>query len=908
MKLLSCYIAGFGRLQDINYVFSDHISEIFGDNGIGKTTFSVFIRAMFYGLKYSPRTKELTDRDHFRPFGGGAYGGTLTYSIDGRTHRVERTFGLKDKEDTYALYDVDTGKLISDSEDEPLGETIFGVDEESYSRSVYVPQGSVETEMTNRLNAKMGGTYGGTVSLQDDVDKYDRAVKALDEEKKKYSSTSKTNPGLLKQINEKISTCDEAVSRIPELQKAYDAKTAMLQEKKARLVQLERKKEHLSESIAELAMKEQSYGENNARIKNLEKLKATKEELASFFHGQLPSEAEMDAWDIRERQLEVNKSSRDNLRSQQPDDEEREFLNELFSGHPLTEDQLSEYQDQARKLKELRIKGEHTQISEDDRAELNELNSFFSKKDPTPEQIKQQMDNLADINAVSGQLSALEDQYHNLKQRAAEEKKHFTLGENIFGPILLVLISIVCFFGAALFFTVVSGSMTAFILGIVCVVAGIFIAVIAALSIRHRHQTGKNIQTINEEKIRASGDELEDKVKEYERLNNELNAFIDQFPNLTEKDDKQQALVEIQRKHDRWTMLKNHEEKYLSDSSMTMDQISSLQLGLYTALTPYAEVYGMNLYENADEEKLLSDLSEKLSEYKDMLKNDQDISRATAEINTETDGIRAVFKEYDMSSDNLDLNAGLKEIRQKVNKYNEADDQIVELEKEIADFGATHNIDDKSTESLESLQNRQKELDIEINQERQYIADDQKELDSRSAVLQECEEAREKRVDLASGKKRIEEHISLLEDTKKYLSQAKDEFLNAYNGPLRKHMTEYLKTIYPDADPQILSSDFELDQDLHISLTGKTGGGVTRRSEYLSRGFRDLAAFCSRIALVDVVFKGERPVIILDDPFTNFDQDKIEKAVVLLKKISEKYQVVYFTCHESREIYNKAKE
>ncbi len=48
------------------------------------------------------------------------------------------------------------------------------------------------------------------------------------------------------------------------------------------------------------------------------------------------------------------------------------------------------------------------------------------------------------------------------------------------------------------------------------------------------------------------------------------------------------------------------------------------------------------------------------------------------------------------------------------------------------------------------------------------------------------------------------------------------------------------------------------------------------------------------------MYKDEKPFIILDDPFVNFDDEKLRGGISLLKEISREYQVIYFTCHESR--------
>ena len=40
--------------------------------------------------------------------------------------------------------------------------------------------------------------------------------------------------------------------------------------------------------------------------------------------------------------------------------------------------------------------------------------------------------------------------------------------------------------------------------------------------------------------------------------------------------------------------------------------------------------------------------------------------------------------------------------------------------------------------------------------------------------------------------------------------------------------------------------------------------------------------------------------LILDDPFVNLDEEKIEHGKAFIREIAKEYQVIYFTCHESR--------
>ena len=76
--------------------------------------------------------------------------------------------------------------------------------------------------------------------------------------------------------------------------------------------------------------------------------------------------------------------------------------------------------------------------------------------------------------------------------------------------------------------------------------------------------------------------------------------------------------------------------------------------------------------------------------------------------------------------------------------------------------------------------------------------------------------------------------------------------------------------------------------------------GNFRSVEYYSEGIKDLLGFCTRLALAEALFVGEPPVLILDDPFTELDDEKTEKAKQLVKQLSAKYQIVYFTCKSER--------
>lgn len=891
MIIEKCYIAGFGRLSDKHFSFKSGLNELLEDNGWGKTTFAVFIKAMFYGMEYSPRRSGLMEREHYKPWNGAAYGGSLDFSIGEKNYRIERQFGSSDKDDTFALYDTKTG-LPSDDFSENIGEDIFEVDRESFEKSIFVPQGVLETGITSRLNAKLGGLG----AVQDDMNRFDQAVKAIDEARKVYTSNSKVNPGKIRLLSEDIRVQKEKSDQIPTLQKAYDAKAHMLMEKRAELRQLEYKKSQLSDSLTSIARSEKSVGAYQAKQDSLQKQEEVLKGLDDFFASGLPDEKELDDWENRERDLELARSRRDLLREKIPDNDEQDLLRQLFADNSIEQSDIDEWKKKASDIRSIRLKGEHVQMPEDERKQLSELKDFFKDGEPADEEMQHELSDISRLNELSGQMKSTSETYQKHKEAVRSTRQLMQLEEGVSGTVIIGIIAAVFLIGGFVFLGIKEAGIKAELIGFVSIAAGIAFLVTFVAQLLHRAKNRKKDRASAEDELVESEKDLWKLRDEYNRLEETVDSFIRRYP--VEADDRQQAIIEIHRKKDRYDILRSEETKYNENASGMMEDLSTLQLSLYTALERYARVFGVNLYEDSNVLDLVNQIDEKYAEYTEFEKNEQEYQRMVAEINGKTRGLMSVLKAFPLKSDITDLSACIREIRANSLLYTQTQSQVDELEKELS---ALH-LDDIVTNggSLQDLQYQQKQLDEKISKRKQYIAEDAKELDGRSAALLDCEEARENLRELNMRKSEYDKKVKLYEDTKKYLNLAKENFLKVYMDPLRERMNYYLKSIYPDTDDAILTDDFELDMNLAVSVSGKSGGGKTRSIDYLSTGYRDIASFASRAALIDVLFRREQPMIILDDPFVNFDAEKISDAKQMIKSLSKKYQIIYFTCHKSR--------
>lgn len=294
MKILSCYIAGFGKFIDKAFDFSVNPVTIKEDNGWGKTTLADFIRCMFYGHD-AGRNKavENNERAKYAPWRGGAYGGSLTFTYQNKRYRVERSFGKTPAYDTTRIYDGNNMPTFEFGDrGEKLGEILFGMDADGYRRSVYIPQGEIRTDgmpdtMKNCLLSLLNTGGAGGNSAIDKLDEADRALR------------SKRRPaqGKLDKIDEKLNElsrqkaeCDYAILQAEALQKTITDAEKQIEIGNRRLQELSDMIDRESRR-SELAVKKQAYDEAQAALLAAEREMAS---LNVFFCGLEPSTVNLD--------------------------------------------------------------------------------------------------------------------------------------------------------------------------------------------------------------------------------------------------------------------------------------------------------------------------------------------------------------------------------------------------------------------------------------------------------------------------------------------------------------------------------------------------------------------------------------------------------------------------------------
>ncbi len=146
---------------------------------------------------------------------------------------------------------------------------------------------------------------------------------------------------------------------------------------------------------------------------------------------------------------------------------------------------------------------------------------------------------------------------------------------------------------------------------------------------------------------------------------------------------------------------------------------------------------------------------------------------------------------------------------------------------------------------------------------------------------------------LSEEKARLEKRLTAIRYAKELLTRARANMATRYLDPVEKALRAYAQTLGFDARAQ----------GLRFAADGtpiSDEGGTLRGAEYFSAGMKDLLDFCVRVALAEAIFTKDAPPLVLDDPLTNLDDDKTARAKALIKELSKKYQIIYFTCKEER--------
>ena len=238
-------------------------------------------------------------------------------------------------------------------------------------------------------------------------------------------------------------------------------------------------------------------------------------------------------------------------------------------------------------------------------------------------------------------------------------------------------------------------------------------------------------------------------------------------------------------------------------------------------------------------------------------------------------------------------------LEEKIRDIEELKAEVDKISKDKELFNINNDIDAilsakeiETNYSLTEIDEYLRKIGSEIESHNKNIAGYNRQIDELEERLEYINECENELDELNESYEKKMHKFKMLKETGTLLEEAKAAFTAKYTAPIKNGFDKYYSMITGKSD-----NTYRLDANIKLSHKEL---GLDRDTKFLSMGYKDLVGVCMRMALVDAMYEKEKPFIIFDDSFVNLDKDKVEAGLGLLDKIAKEYQIIYFTCHESR--------
>ena len=887
MKIIKLHVEKFGNLTDLSMDFSDGLNKVLKENGWGKSTLAAFLRVMFYGLEGKGIKKDISenDRTRYMPWDGGAFGGSITFEVKGKSYILSRNY--TDKTKGKALLQ-DAGTLLESNDySDNIGEELFGIDSDSFKKTAFIDHNNIRYLGANSKIASRVSDLPG----MDDLDRFDQVDKMLSEYEVKYSDGRKT--GALYKLNEEIHGIEN------ELKKREKTKEELEEAKEEKGKKISAIQE-LAKERKELTAKLNSLSEERKIAANYKNYSVVKEEYLlreenylqkkNAFAGYIPSDEE-----IRELSDFLRKAEEKKLllrQSSDSDAEERlERLKRYFKDNPPTEEEVISLINSCGKMQKLT---EENEILEHDVASAkNDINIL---EDRLLEGKKNLIQMEADITRIK------EKDPFEVYSKTDDSGVNSVTAKTSFLFFAFAGIFLLCGVILVLLYFMIIRNLLIPGVGIMCLIAGFVLFILGSMRRKKEHalilsaerklekeretaafkrqekilnaehetellQTELNgcaeRITADKEKIRLKNETINRNFTEIGEIENELKDFLNRFDISFSKADAENILFEMKNRIPEYRSLKIRESEN-------------------------EEIENRKKTESRDADNVLNSLYIKLGGANKNAPDYEEIREYIRKLNISLSEFRISETEY----------CAAKERKQ---NFLSEHPEFIQFEHSDTDTDrmTAANINISTEEEIADRYKRTEECISEIDAAKDTLKEEinriNHKIESLSRETDYYHNRSETLSDKMEEKEELEKNCSRMKLTREYLTKAKNRFVAKYMSPVKDRFDYYMDIM---AHAGILPED-EYQIDAGLSLQKKELG-TYHEIAYQSDGYSDMIGICMRFALLDVMYKQEKPMIIMDDPFVNLDANHLEGAKEFLETVAREYQILYFTCHEDR--------
>ena len=370
-----------------------------------------------------------------------------------------------------------------------------------------------------------------------------------------------------------------------------------------------------------------------------------------------------------------------------------------------------------------------------------------------------------------------------------------------------------------------------------------------------------------------------------------VHEFLKKYGMDTQDEEVLFSLYELKQRYENWLKLqKRYEEIRKSEINDRQEKLGRKLDSFFFSYYGKGDNYPARL------EKLQNDIRE----YDALLEKKNRLTAARQVMENCRTRYEQFCRVLGFSAEN-DMVLHISRIRDGLVRYMEVRRNYLQKKGQIEEFEKSHDM-----EKLRQVTATDHEIDLAELHDRQSCLQKEKEslkdsivqttarLNSFSDEMDHIEEVEREKEDLQVKYEETTHRFAVLDETLKKLSEARNSFNARYLAPIQKSFDYYYGLLCGNDGKQ-----YELDANLNIVLKAY---GKGRDVSLMSEGYQDLIGLCRRMAMIDAMYEKEKPFIILDDPFVNLDEKKLQGAVSFIKEISQNYQIIYMTCHSCRNI------
>ena len=896
MKLHSCHIEQFGKWSDQTFLFEDGCNVLCEENGWGKSMLAAFIRTMFYGFAGGKLRDDLqNERKRYQPWQGGVCGGSVKFEAGGKVYELTRVFGAKEKDDKFELRDAATN-LKSEDYTENIGEELFGLDRASFSRTVFITQNDCQTEATDGVNAKLGNLSGE----KDDLRSFETVNQRLTDLINGLSPTRKT--GELARKKEEIAALKDLVSYGPGTDKDI-----LAEQEQKRLLEAEEAEQKIRRSAIlqrqqdlfltkERLIKQRQYEE---LCREEEERKADRERCRSYFPGELPDEKELKRYLSECTELIAEKKTAEMFRMTEEDKVQMEQDRILFAPGRPSDETFEEKHEQADRYRRLQWEYSAARLTEEEEEQRLQCEEHLGPNVPDREELRAVEEDWRLRASDMSVLVTKNDYLHRiisqqkakaqeeLQKRRAEKKSALLKGYLCEGIAMITLI-----IGIVLMVGNKAGAINwiaiaLFAVAVLCAVLGI-VGIRRGMAMNTSEEPAQGIEEVFA---------LRHEITVAERMAAEVEKSTKEFLqrwNCEYREDM--VLAELSRLSAETEVYAKLREKaeYFRESRIE-EQLTEVRLELETFIRNYypdAEVDA----DNCDD--WLDQLKDARVRYNDLRERSRRYAEATEKYKSHDSRLTAYIQSLSFQVQE-DMPRQLQDIQVELQQYWMRDEEVKKAQCRREAFETANEMEKLLQPVDEELLGAEDTLATRLTQTEERLETLRKLINHQEDCL---DELREKRDGISAAEETLlirqeefkerEQHHRMLKKTKEMLEKAKTSFTAKYTEPIMTGFEKYYRMLTGKE-----AVGCYLDADLRLTVSEK---GLQRETKFFSEGWKDLLGICMRMALVDAMYTQEKPVVVFDDPFVNLDQEKTKAALEFLQEIGKEYQVIYFTCHESR--------